>query len=82
MPLDKITSDIKWDYLMKFENLSYDESNKILMEIKKIAISEDCQKELPLKNNDILILNNNLFLHGRKPFNKKINRKLYRIQIL
>ena len=82
LPLDKITSDIKWDYLMKFEDLSFEESNKILVEIKKIAISECCQKELPLKNNDILILNNNLFLHGRKAFSQKIKRELYRIQIL
>jgi len=82
LPLNEMTEDIKWEYLMKFEKLSFEESNSILNEIKKIAISKYCQKELILKDNDILILNNNLFLHGRKSFTKKIYRELYRIQIL
>ena len=82
LPINKLTDDIKWEYLMKFENLSYTESKKILNQIKQIAMSKDCQKEISLKNNDILIFNNNLFLHGRNKFTKNIKRELYRIQIL
>lgn len=82
LPIDKITEDIKWEYLMKFEKLSLNASLDILNDIKIIAKDVDCEKTFEFNDNDILVFNNNLFLHGRKKFTKKINRKLYRIQIL
>ena len=51
-------------------------------QLKFIDNYDDCEKKITFSDNDILVVHNNLFLHGRKKFTKKINRKLYRIQIL
>ena len=56
---------------MKFEKLSLNASLDILNDIKIIAKDIDCEKTFEFNDNDILVFNNNLFLHGRKKFTKK-----------
>ena len=82
LPLKKMHKDLKWEYKMKFENLDIFHSMKILHSIRKIAENKDCISQFPLKNDDILIVNNERFFHGRNKFTDKVKRSLYRIQIL
>ena len=82
LPLKKMHKDLKWEYKMKFENLDIFHSMKILHSIRKIAENKDCTSQFPLKNDDILIVNNEKFFHGRNKFTDKVKRSLYRIQIL
>ena len=82
LPIDKVNKDVGWEYKMKFESLSLIKSKKILNFIKDKSEEIDCEKLINFFNNDILILNNYMFFHGRKKFSKQIKRNLHRIQIL
>tara|TARA_B100000401_G_C52795170_1_gene715491 strand:+ start:1185 stop:2006 length:822 start_codon:yes stop_codon:yes gene_type:complete len=82
LPLKKMTKDIKWEYKMKFENFSFEESLKILKKIRDIAESRGCVFEFPLSSKMILILNNEKYFHARNRFSNKVKRSMYRIQIL
>ena len=82
LPLKVISKDIKWEYKMKFENISLKESVKILETIRKIAEKKECLCEFPLSSGDIFVLNNERFFHGRNKFTTKVKRSLYRIQVL
>ena len=82
LPLKKMHKDLKWEYKMKFENLDLNDSKKILHIIRKVAESKECMTEFALKKNDILVVNNQKFFHGRNKFSEKVKRSLYRIQIL
>ena len=73
LPIDKVHKDLKWEYKMKFESLSLIKSKKILNFIKDKSEEIDCEKLINFFNNDILILNNYMFFHGRKKFSKQIN---------
>jgi len=82
LPLKVITEDIKWEYKMKFENISLKESKKILEDIRIIAEKKECICEFPLSSGDIFVLNNERFFHARNKFSAKVKRILYRIQAL
>lgn len=82
LPLKEISKDVKWEYKMKFENISLKLSVKILETIRKIAEKKECLCEFPLSSGDILIFNNERFFHGRNKFTEKVRRSLYRIQVL
>ena len=57
-------------------------SMKILHFLRNISESKDCLCEFPLQSEDIIVINNEKFFHGRNRFTTKVKRSLYRIQIL
>ena len=68
---------------MKFTNKSFEESKKILIKLRDLSRSEDCQFNIQFKNDDILIVHNNKIFHKRDKFKyEDKNRILHRIQIL
>ena len=80
---DSLLDQVKWKYKMKFSNKSFEESKKILVRLRDLSRSEDCQIDIQFKKNDILIIHNNKVFHKRHEFkNVDKNRILHRIQIL
>lgn len=82
LPMTRKTNDVKWEYKMKFEDISMKNSNKILQNITKIANRKECVCEFALSSKSVFVVNNEKFLHSRNKFSKKVKRSLYRIQIL
>ena len=82
LPLKKISKNLRWQYQMKFENLNLQQSKKILSDIRKLAENKECCIKFPLRNNSIMVFDNEQFFHGREKFNKPVKRTLYRVQIL
>lgn len=83
LPIDDTNiPNLPWKYKMKFANLNFKETLEILNIIKNISKSNDCERKIALKNNDVLFVDNRYVMHGRLKFNNEVNRCLHRIQIL